>query len=94
MTAPGVGILAAKAGGGTDSYTGTSFATPLVSGSVALLMEWGIVRGNDIYLYGEKIKAYLRKGAKPVRGEEKYPNDKVGWGALCVKESIPKISQK
>ena len=94
LTAPGVGILAAKAGGGTDSYTGTSFATPLVSGSVALLMEWGIVRGNDIYLYGEKIKAYLRKGAKPVRGEEKYPNDKVGWGALCVKESIPKISQK
>ena len=94
VAAPGVGILAAKAGGGTDSYTGTSFATPLVSGSAALLMEWGILRKNDSYLYGEKIKAYLRKGAKPLRGEEKYPNDKVGWGALCVEESIPKISQK
>lgn len=94
VAAPGVGILAAKAGGGTDSYTGTSFATPLVSGSVALLMEWGILRKNDAYLYGEKVKAYLRKGAKPLRGEEKYPNDKVGWGALCVEESIPKISQK
>ena len=89
LAAPGVGILAAKAGGGSDSYTGTSFATPIVSGSAALLMEWGLIRGMDPYLYGEKIKAYLRKGAKPLRGEENYPNDKVGWGALCVENSIP-----
>lgn len=89
LVAPGVGILAAKAGGGSDSYTGTSFATPMVSGSAALLMEWGMIQGRDPYLYGEKIKAYLRKGAKPLRGEENYPNDKVGWGALCVENSIP-----
>ena len=89
LVAPGVGILAAKAGGGSDSYTGTSFATPMVSGSAALLMEWGLIQGRDPYLYGEKIKAYLRKGAKPLRGEENYPNDKVGWGALCVENSIP-----
>ena len=89
LAAPGVGILAAKAGGGSDSYTGTSFATPMISGSAALLMEWGLIRGMDPYLYGEKIKAYLRKGAKPLRGEDNYPNDKVGWGALCVENSIP-----
>ena len=89
LVAPGVGILAAKAGGGSDSYTGTSFATPMVSGSAALIMEWGLIRGKDPYLYGEKIKAYLRKGATPLRGEENYPNDKVGWGALCVENSIP-----
>ena len=41
LAAPGVGILAAKAGGGTDTYTGTSFAAPMVSGAAALLMEWG-----------------------------------------------------
>ena len=28
--------------------------------------------------YGEKVKAYLRKGARPLRGESVYPNDKVG----------------
>ena len=89
LAAPGVGILAAKAGGGTESYTGTSFATPIVAGSMALLMDWGVIRGNDPYLYGEKIKTYLRKGAKPIRGETRYPNDKVGWGALCVADSIP-----
>ena len=89
LAAPGVGILASAPGGGVQTYTGTSFAAPMVSGSAALLMEWGIVRGNDPYLYGEKIKAYLRKGTKPIRGEENYPNNRVGWGALCVEKSIP-----
>lgn len=89
LAAPGVGIIASSVGGGVQSYTGTSFATPMVSGSAALLMEWGIVRGNDPYLYGEKMKAYLRKGAKSIRGESVYPNNRVGWGALCVADSIP-----
>lgn len=92
IAAPGVGILAAKAGGGTESYTGTSFATPIVAGSMVLLMDWGVIKGNDPYLYGEKIKTYLRKGAKTIRGETRYPNDKVGWGALCVSDSIPEES--
>ncbi|MCM1560548.1 MAG: S8 family serine peptidase [Butyrivibrio sp.] len=89
LVAPGVGILAPDVYGGYMSVTGTSFATPIVSGSAALLMEWGIVRGNDIFLYGEKVKAYLRRGARPVRGETVYPNDRVGWGALCVADSLP-----
>ena len=89
LAAPGVGLLAVRAGGGTDSYTGTSFAAPMVTGSAALLLEWGSVRGNDPYLYGEKMKAYLRKGAKIIRGEQTYPNHKVGWGALCVSDSLP-----
>ena len=49
----------------------------------------GIVQGNDPYLYGEKMKAYLRRGAKSIRGESVYPNNRVGWGALCVADSIP-----
>ena len=28
--------------------------------------------------YGEKVKAYLRRGAKPIRGETEYPNARVG----------------
>lgn len=89
LAAPGVGILAPDIYGGYTPFTGTSFATPIVAGSAALIMEWGIVRGNDLFLYGEKVKAYLRRGARPLRGEAVYPNDRVGWGKLCVADSLP-----
>ena len=89
LAAPGVNIVTARAGGGHEAYTGTSFAVPLVTGAAALLMEWGIVRGNDPYLYGEKLKAFLQRGARRVRGEERVPNDRVGYGALCVEDSLP-----
>jgi len=49
----------------------------------------GIVRGNDPFLYGEKVKAYLRAGARALRGENEYPNSRVGWGGLCVASSLP-----
>lgn len=89
LVAPGVNIQAPDVYGSFTPVTGTSFATPIVSGAAALLMEWGIVRGNDPFLYGEKVKAYFRKGARPLRGETEYPNDRVGYGKLCVAESIP-----
>lgn len=72
-----------------ENVSGTSFATPMVAGSAALLMQWGIVDGNDPYLYGEKVKAYLINGARKISGIAEYPNSRVGWGALCVRESIP-----
>lgn len=89
LVAPGVNIQAPDVYGTFTPTTGTSFATPIVSGAAALLMEWGIVRGNDPFLYGEKVKAYFRKGARPLRGETEYPNDRVGYGKLCVAESFP-----
>lgn len=72
-----------------ETVSGTSFATPFATGSAALLMEWGIVNGNDPYLYGEKVKAYLIRGARQISGVLRYPNSQVGWGALCVRDSLP-----
>ena len=89
IAAPGVRIITAATGGGYAEFTGTSFAAPFVTGSAALLMEWGILKGNDAYLDGEKVKAYLRRGAKPLPGFTEYPNPQVGYGALCVRDSIP-----
>lgn len=89
LVAPGVGIVTTARGGGYAPVTGTSFAAPLVTGAAALLMEWGIMRGNDPYLYGDKVKAYLRKGARALPGEVEIPNPRVGYGALCVADSIP-----
>ena len=89
LVAPGVNIVTSRAGGGYAAVTGTSFAAPFVTGSAGLLMEWGIVEGNDPYLYGEKVKAYLRRGARQMPGFEVFPNPQVGYGALCVKDSLP-----
>lgn len=89
LSAPGVNITAPAAGGGYAPVTGTSFAAPFVTAASALLMQWGITAGNDPYLYGEKVKAYLQKGARILPGFDQWPNDQVGWGALCVRDSIP-----
>ncbi len=89
LVAPGVGLMAPARNGGYQSVTGTSFATPVAAGSAALMMQWGIVNGNDPFLYGEKVKAYLHRGARPLPGISVYPNPMVGYGTLCVAESIP-----
>lgn len=88
LAAPGVNVLVPSVSG-MARVSGTSYATPFVTGSAALLMEWGIVRGNDAFLYGEKLKAYLIKGAEPLAGAA-VPDTQTGWGRLCLKNSLPK----
>lgn len=64
--------------------SGTSFATPFVSAAAACLMSEGIIEGTDPYLYAEKVKATLIAAAKLLPGYQKWPNEEVGWGALCI----------
>ena len=87
LAEPGVNVLVPSVSG-MARVSGTSYATPFVTGSAALLMEWGIVRGNDAFLYGEKLKAYLIKGAEPLAGAA-VPDTQTGWGRLCLKNSLP-----
>lgn len=89
IAAPGVNILSTAPGGGYTQNTGTSMATPFVTGSAALLMEYGIIQGRDPYLYGQKVKAYLQKGARHLPVVQNYPSPQIGWGVLCLKDSFP-----
>lgn len=92
LVAPGVRILTTAPGGTYAEATGTSFATPFATGAAALLLQWGIVDGNDPYLYGEKAIAYLKKGTRPLPAYAEYPNPEVGWGRLCILEAFPRSS--
>ena len=87
IAAPAVNIVSARSGGGYDYFTGTSFAAPFVTGSAALMMQWGIVNGNSPFLYGERIKAFLRLGARRSDGVV-YPNQTFGYGTLCLSNSV------
>ncbi len=84
VVAPAVNIRSTSNTGGYDFFTGTSFAAPFVSGVAALLMEWGIVNKNDSQMYGERIKALIRRYA--IRdATRQYPNREWGYGGLCFK---------
>ena len=84
LAAPGTNITAPAAGGGYERVTGTSFAAPFVTGAAALIMEWGIVKGNDPFLYGEKVKAYLQRGARQLPGFETWPNPQLGDNVIIL----------
>jgi len=83
LVAPSYGITTANTSQGYTPQTGTSIAAPFVTGSCCILMEWGIVRGNDPFMYGQKLKAYLRLGASR-ENNITYPNREWGYGRLCL----------
>lgn len=88
LVAPGENIESTTTSGGFEPLSGTSMATPAVAGACALLMEFGIVKGRDPYLYGERLKYFLVKGANRTRVDIEYPDNSWGYGTLCVEGAL------
>ena len=88
LVAPGVDILAASYTGGYQALSGTSMAAPHVTGSIALMMQWGIVQNNNPFLYGESARTYLIRGASRDVTGVTFPDPSWGYGKLCLKNSM------
>jgi subtilisin family serine protease len=76
----GLNILTTKPSGGVTTVSGSSPAAAVVAGACALLIEWGIVKGNDITMYSTKVIAYLIHGADRSNPIYRYPNREIGYG--------------
>gem|GEM_PF-15943 len=93
LVAPGEDIVGPVPNGGYDNKTGTSMAAPQVSGICALIMQWGIVKGNDPYMFGQRLKYYLIKAAKKRRTDVIYPNPLWGYGEVCALDSLNLLNE-
>ncbi|ADL51827.1 S8 family peptidase [Clostridium cellulovorans] len=88
----GVDVLTTNVGGGKTTVSGSSVATAIVVGACALLLEWGIVDGNDTTMYTKKVRSYLMYGA--ARNEvQTYPNRESGYGELDLLGTFNIISK-
>lgn len=88
IVAPGENIYSTIPDNSYDRKTGTSMAAPSVTGICALMMQWGIVKKNDPYLYGERLKYYLITGSRKERRDINYPDSAWGYGEVCLYNSL------
>lgn len=80
LVAPGVNVKGIYPTG-TGTMSGTSVAASIVAGACALLLEWGVVNGNEPAMDGNYVRTLLIAGADREEGIV-YPNVKWGYGKL------------
>jgi hypothetical protein len=74
----------------TGTFTGTSVAAALTAGACGLLLEWGIVEGNNNQLNTVSIKSALINGCEQVPGRVGH-STQWGFGKLNLFNSIKKL---
>ena len=91
LVAPGVNV-----GGiyptGYGTMDGTSVSNAINAGACALLLQWGIVEGNDVAMSTYQARAYLIRGCS--RSENiRYPNEQWGYGRLNLIQTFNLMRQ-
>ncbi|PKK39903.1 Copper binding protein, plastocyanin/azurin family [Clostridiaceae bacterium JG1575] len=89
VSAPGSGVFSSIPGGGYGKNSGTSMASPLVSGVAALM-----VCANPAVTVNE-ISSALCEGARPLTDERypKSPNMGYGYGCVNAKKSVELVQK-
>lgn len=82
FTILGINILTTQVGGGVTTVSGSSAATGIAAGVCALLLQWGIVNGNDITMNSIRVIIYLIHGADRSNPSYRFPNKEIGYGFL------------
>jgi hypothetical protein len=77
---------------GYGTMDGTSAATAITAGACALMLQWGIVEGNDLGFCTPVIRAFLIRGCNRTDLIE-YPNPQWGYGALNLLQTFSYMRQ-
>ncbi|MBE6033131.1 MAG: peptidase [Clostridiales bacterium] len=77
---------------GYGTMDGTSAATAITAGACALMLQWGIVEGNDLGFCTPVIRAFLIRGCSRTDLIE-YPNPQWGYGALNLLQTFSYMRQ-
>jgi subtilisin family serine protease len=80
LVAPGVDVVGYSPGG-KGVMSGTSVAAAITTGASALMLQWGILKGNDPAMSTYQIRAYLIRGCNRDENQT-YPNNRWGYGIL------------
>jgi subtilisin family serine protease len=81
VAAPGVNVIGPTIYKSFAAYTGTSVSAAHMTGVAAMLLEWGIVRGNYSDMNSVQIKSLINAGARR-NPNLTYPNQDWGYGIL------------
>ncbi|MGB8450823.1 MAG: S8 family peptidase [Anaerocolumna sp.] len=83
IAAPGVNVIGPTLDHTFTVFSGTSIATAHMTGVTAMLLEWGIVKGNLPNISTVEMKILLERGAKR-DPDISYPNRDWGYGILDI----------
>jgi Subtilase family. len=83
IAAPGVNVTGPTLDKSFTTYTGTSVAAAHTTGVAAMLLEWGVVKGNLVGMSSVEINKLLMRGARR-SADLQYPNRDWGYGILDV----------
>ncbi len=83
IAAPGMNIVGPTLNQGFAVFSGTSVAAAHATGVAAMLLEWGVVRGNIPFMNSIEMKILLERGARR-NSSLTYPNREWGYGILDI----------